>query len=159
MTAPSLPYPGHRELHSGRLSNGRYRVAYSDISPTILNYVSNITISKGHRLVSGFFGFGLLISGLLDRMLGLARDEYNITVAFGLLTSLVLIFICLTRNITIAQLMKILENHIQEEGYAVLTHNPVLKQELSRLKVGDYKLRIPSPFLMLVGVELVPVEK
>ncbi len=159
MNPPSLPYPGHRELGSGRLPDGRFRIAYNDISPSMVNYVSNITISKGHRLISGFFGFGLLIAGLVDRVLGLARDEFNVTVVFGLLTSLILIFICLSRNVTIAQLMKILEDHINEEGYGVLTHNIELKKALSSLNVGDYRLSIPSPFLMLKGVELIPANK
>lgn len=156
MDPPSLPYPKHKELHSGGLSDGRFRIVYHDISPTLVNYVSNITISKGHRLIAGFFGFGLLIAGFMDRILGFAVEDFTITAVFGLITSLILIFICFSRNVTISQLMKILEEHIREEGYEVLTHNPELKKELAKLEKGNYILDIPSPFLMLKGIELIP---
>lgn len=156
MKTPSLPYPGHGELHSAPLPNGGYRIAYGDISPSLINYVSNITISKGHRLISGFFGFGLMIAGFLDRILGFAVEDFSITAVFGLMTSLILIFICFSRNVTIDQLMKVLISHIGEEGYGTLSHNPVVIAELEKLEKDAFILNIPSPFLMLRGLELIP---
>ena len=154
MHSPSLPYPGHKELDSGRLPDGSYRIAYHDINPSLLNYVSNITISKGQRLITGFFGVGLMIAGVMDRILGFAIEDFTVTAVFGLMTSLILIFICVSRNVTINQLMKILEHHIREDGYETLTDNPALKKDLSDLERGKYVLNIPSPFLMLKGIEL-----
>jgi len=157
MNAASLPYPGHQNLESEPLPGGGYRIAYRDISPSLVNYVSNITISKGHRLLSGFFGTGLLVSGFMDRVLGWSVTEApNVTSAFGFLTSLILIFISISRNVTINQLMNILEQHIDDEGYGTLTHNKKLKGELKQLEKGKYSVEIPSPFLMLKGVELLP---
>jgi len=157
MNPPSLPYPGHRDLGSQALPGGGYRIAYRDINPTLVHYVNNISISKGHRLVSGFFGFGLLVVGILDRLLGLAvSTDPNFTVAFGLLTSLILIFICFSRNFTIIQLMGILEQNAEKNGYQILTQIEEVKSELSAFETGKYLLRIPSPFLMLKGIELLP---
>jgi hypothetical protein len=159
MNPPSLPYPGHQNLESGKLPNGGYRVAYHDISPVLVHYVNNISISKGHRLISGFFGTGLLIAGFLDRILELApetEEPYTITAIFGLLTSLVLIFICISRNFTIQQLRGILEQHVEKGGYEVLTGETSVKEELRELEKGKFMVTIPSPFLMLRGIELIP---
>lgn len=157
MHSPSLPYPGHQDLTSGRLSDGGFRIAYHDIHPRLVHYVNNISISKGHRLISGFFGSGLLLAGFLDRAFGLAvKSEPTFTAVFGLLTSLILLFICVSRNVTINQLMNILNKHIEVEGYVTLTANDRVREELAQLEAGKYCLVIPSPFLMLKGIELLP---
>ena len=70
MHSPSLPYPGHQDLTSQPLPNGGFRIAYHDIDPRLVHYVNNISISKGHRLVSGFFGAGLLMAGAIDWVFG-----------------------------------------------------------------------------------------
>ena len=157
MHSPLLPYPGHQDLTSQPLSNGGFRIAYHDIDPRFVHYVNNISISKGHRLVSGFFGAGLLIAGAIDWVFGPeVKSEATITGAFGLLTSFILIFIAFSRNITIRQLKGILNKHIEVEGYGILTASEEVKDQLAALEPGRYVVSIPSPFLMLKGIELIP---
>lgn len=157
MKAASLPYPGMEDLKSGHLPEGGYRIAYHDISPALIHFVNNISISKGHRMISGFFGTGLLIVGFVDRILHLApQEEPTFTAGFGLLTSLILLFICFSRNATIKQLNSILESHVAEGGYGVFTKNEDVKKEISGFEIGKYAVTVPSPFLMLKGIELIP---
>jgi hypothetical protein len=158
MKPASLPYPGYQDLSSGELEQGGYRIAYHDIAHNYVHYINNITISKGHRLVSGFFGFGLMIAGLLDRSLKWApTEDPTVTSVFGLLTSLILIFICYSRNVTIHQLMGILQRQVEEEGFGCFTKNEELKGILDELDRTKYYLSIPSPFLMLKGIEVLPL--
>lgn len=157
MKPASLPYPGYKELASGELENGGFRIAYHDISHELVHYINNITISKGHRLVSGFFGTGLLIAGMMDRALDWSVTEHpTVTSVFGLLTSFILIFICYSRNVTIAQLMSILDQQAEEQGFASFTKNPEMRSTMESLSTKDFELSIPSPFLMLKGIEILP---
>lgn len=157
MKAASLPYPGHGDLSSGKLENSGFRIAYHDVSPELVHYINTITISKGHRMVSGFFGTGLLIAGITDQILGWTpTDSPTITTGFGFITSLILIFICISRNATINQLMGLLHRKVRDEGFPVLTKNTALHEALANLSVEEYVLSIPSPFLMLKGIEIIP---
>jgi len=146
---------------SGRLENGgSYHIAYQDLSPEAMTAVSNICIAKGHRLISGFFGLGLLVSGFLDFLLGMGTgEELTVTKAFGLVTAIVLLLASYSRNYVIAQQMKIIDSIIcSGEGMTALARDDSLNEALSGFDSGKYDVIIGSPVIGISGIDLIKKE-
>ena len=137
--------------------SNNYHIAYQDLSPEAMIAVSNMCIAKGHRLISAFFGLGLMISSILDFSLGLGvNEEFTFWKAFGFTTFSVLILASFSRNFVIAQQMRIIDSIIGTGGgLAALSSDDAVKTSIKEFKADDYDVEIGSPVLGISGIDLI----
>jgi hypothetical protein len=146
---------------SGPLEDGNFHIAYQDLSPDAMTAVSNICIAKGHRLISGFFGIGLLISGVVDYYFDLGTgDVMTLTKVFGFITVVVLLLASFSRNFVIAQQMRIIDSIIKVGGnVAGLASDDSMYETLVKFDTREYDVVIGSPIMGMSGIDLMKKEE